>query len=181
MPSLCGVRIETQFSLGVQIWLLGPDAKLTQKDQVIQLLVAIYKYRGRQTQIVLGEPLPARPLPPKPVPKNIVAEALKVKSFLNEDHQRTYLHASQHFKVTKARISQFMKIVNVLPGEFVDHMGSCQDQTVISRFSGKTLLQIAGLKSEKQRQYAICQIIIDYSSSSASSHHSEPEPALKSN
>ena len=54
----------------------------------------MYKYRGGQTQIVLGDTLPARPQPPTSVPKNIVAEALKVKAFLNEDPQKTYLHAS---------------------------------------------------------------------------------------
>lgn len=118
----------------------------------------MYKYRGRQTQIVLWEPLQARPLPPKPVPKNIVAEALKLKAFLKEDPQRTYLHASQRFKVTKARISQLMKIANVLPQEFVDYMGRCQNQNMIKRFSGKTLLRIASLELPKQRQHVISQI-----------------------
>lgn len=119
----------------------------------------MYKYRGRQAQIVLGEPLQARPLPPKPVPKNIVAEPLKVKAFLNEDPQRTYFHASQRFKVTKARISQLMKIVEVLPGDFMAYIGMCQDQATIKHFSGKKLLWIAGLKSQKQRQNAICQTV----------------------
>ena len=31
------------------------DGKRTQKAQVIQLLVAMHKYRGRQTQIVFGD------------------------------------------------------------------------------------------------------------------------------
>jgi hypothetical protein len=111
----------------------------------------MYRYRGRQNRIVLGEPLPARPQPPKPVPKNIVAEAIKVKSFLTEDHQRTYLYASQRFKVTKARISQLMKIADVLPKEFLDYMGRCEDQALIRKFSGRTLLRIAGLESAIQR------------------------------
>ena len=58
--------------------LLDLDGKRTLKAKVIQLLVAMYKYRGRHTQIVFGGPLLARPLPPKPLPKNIVAEVLKV-------------------------------------------------------------------------------------------------------
>ncbi len=119
----------------------------------------MYKYRGRQTRIVFGEPLPARPLPPKPVPKNIVAEALKVKAFLTEDPQRTYLHASQHLKVTKARISQLMKIADVLPQEFVEYMGRCEEQAVIRRFSGKTLLRIAGLGLPVRRQEVISALL----------------------
>ena len=52
--------------------------------------------------MVFGEPLPTKSLPTKPVLKNIVTEALKIKAFLSEDPKRTYRHASQHFKVTKA-------------------------------------------------------------------------------
>jgi hypothetical protein len=119
----------------------------------------MYRYRGRQNRIVLGEPLPARLLPPKPVPMNIVAEALKVKSFLTEDHQRTYIYASERFKITKARISQLMKIVEVLPEDFVEYMRRCEDQAVIKRFSGNTLLRIAGLESPIKRQQVIGQLM----------------------
>lgn len=136
-------------------WLPELDGRRTSKAQVIQLLVAMYKYRGRHTQIVFGEPLPAKPLPPKPLFRNIVAEALKVKAFLNEDAQRTYRHAGERFKVTKARISQLMKIADVLPREFVEYMGRCEDQNLIKRFSGKTLLKIAGLETRQQRQQVI--------------------------
>lgn len=48
-----------------------------------------------------------------------------------------------------------MKIINVLPEEFVDYMGGCEDRAVIKRFSEKTLLRIAGLESPKQRQVVI--------------------------
>lgn len=119
----------------------------------------MYKYRTKHARIVLGDPLPARPLPPKPVLKNIVAEALKVKAFLTEDPQRTYTNASQRFRVTKARISQLMKIVDVLPEDFVEYMGHCKDKTLIRRFSGKKLLRIAGLESQRQRQQMISQIL----------------------
>ncbi|MBI5237508.1 MAG: hypothetical protein HY887_03690 [Deltaproteobacteria bacterium] len=103
--------------------------------------------------------MPEKPMPPKPVFRNMVSEALKVKAFLNEDPQRTYLHASQRFKVTKARISQLMKIADVLPQEFVDYMGRCQDQNLIKRFSGKILLRIVGLESTNQRHHVIGQLM----------------------
>lgn len=121
--------------------------------------MAMYKYRGRHTQIVFGEPLTARPIPPKPMLRNMVSDALKVKAFLTEDPQRTYRHAGERFKVTKARISQLMKIVDVLPQEFLDYMGRCEDQTVIRRFSGKTLLRIAGIELYLQRQQVINNLL----------------------
>lgn len=80
-------------------------------------------------------------------------------TLLSKDPQRTYPHASQRFKVTKARISQLMKLAGVLPQNFVDYMEGCQDQTVIKRFSGKTLLFIAGLDSYNERQAMIDNIM----------------------
>ena len=92
----------------------------------------MYKYRGRHTRIVLGEPLPAKSL---------------------------YRHAREHFKVTKARISQLMKIADVLPEEFMGCMGRCEDQTLVKKFSGKILLRIANLESLNRRQEVISQLM----------------------
>jgi len=112
----------------------------------------MYRYRGRAIQIVLGDPLPKKPEPPKPLYKNIVSQAVNVRSYLNENSQRSYLHASQRFRMTRARVSQLMKIVNNLPSDFISQMTECQDQNLIHRFSGKTLLRIASLQTLQQRQ-----------------------------
>lgn len=70
-------------------WLPGVDSKhISQhftKQMVVRLLVMMYRYRGRHTRIVLGEPLPEKPLPAKPIYRNILAEALKVKDYLSQD------------------------------------------------------------------------------------------------
>lgn len=39
-----------------------------------------------------------------------------------------------------------LKIVDVLPEEFVDYMGRCEDQAIIKKFSGKALLRIVDLE-----------------------------------
>jgi hypothetical protein len=122
----------------------------------------MYKYRTRFVRIVLGEPLPKETPLPKPGPKNIIAEALKVSAFFTEDPMRTFHHASQHFKVSKARISQLMKIVHVLPEDFVKYMRHCQDEDIIRRFSGKTLLRIAGLESARERQEIISELMGEF-------------------
>jgi len=56
-------------------------------------------------------------------------------------------------------ISQLMKIVSVLPEDFVEYMRHCKDEDIIRRFSGKTLLKIAGLESAKQRQEVINELM----------------------
>ena len=122
------------------------------KQTIVCLLVMMYRYKGRHTGIVLGEPLPGKPLPPKPVYRNILAEALKVKDYLNQDTQRSHLDASAHFRVSRARISQLMKIVNNLPEDFITKVGQSDDQALLRRFSGKTLLKIAGMPNQEERQ-----------------------------
>ena len=52
-----------------------------------------------------------------------------------------------------------MKIAEVLPDDFVDYMGRCEDQTVIRMFSGKTFLRIAGIESYVRRQKLISHLL----------------------
>ena len=55
-----------------------------------------------------------------------------------------------------------MKIVDTLPRDFIAYMKHCKDETIIRRFSGKTLLRIAGLESAKQRQEVISDLIEEF-------------------
>jgi hypothetical protein len=111
----------------------------------------MYRRRGKGTSISLYDPLPSLPQKPAPVYKNIVAMAVKVNEYLVQNPQRTYTSAGNHFGVTRARISQLMTIHEKLPDDFIDMMGQCDDQALIKRFSGKTLLKIAGLSKKTDR------------------------------
>jgi len=124
-------------------------------DKVATLLIPMFKRRGRAGMIRLGDPFPAKPAPPRPVYRNIIREALNVKDFLTENPQKTYTDAGQHFNLTRARISQLMKIVHELPAPFIEKMRSCDDQDTLRAFSGKTLLKISDIKPVKERQRAI--------------------------
>lgn len=130
-------------------------SKRKTSDKVATLLVPMFKRRGRAGMIRLGDPFPAKPEPAKPVYRNIIKEALIVKDFLTENPQRTYPDAGQHFNLTRARISQLMKIVHELPPDFIKKMLTCDNQAILKAFSGKTLLKVADLKTEKERQRVI--------------------------
>jgi hypothetical protein len=121
------------------------------KYKEIHILVKMYRRRGKGTSISLYDPLPSLPQKPAPVYKNIVAMAVKVNEYLVQNPQRTYTSAGNHFGVTRARISQLMTIHEKLPDDFIDMMGQCDDQALIKRFSGKTLLKIAGLNDGKRK------------------------------
>ena len=128
------------------------------KCKEIHILVKMYRHRGRGTSISLYDPLPSRPLPPPPVYKNIVAMAVQVREYLVENPQRTQTAAGNNFGVTRARVSQLMTIVESLPDDFISIMKTTKDQSLLKRFSGKTLLRISGLSTPEQRQAHITTI-----------------------
>lgn len=131
------------------------DSKRKSRNNVATLLVPMFKRRGRAGMIRLGEPFPAKPMPSRPIYRNIIREALNIKDFLSENPQRTYTDAGQHFHLTRARISQLMKIVHELPAPFIERMRTCDDQVILRTFSGKTLLKIVDIMNEKERQNTI--------------------------
>jgi len=112
----------------------------------------MYRRRGRGTAISLYDPLPPLPQAPRPVYKNIVAMAVQVQEYLVENPQRTQTTAGNHFGVTRARVSQLMTIVENLPDDFISTMKTTEDQSLLKRFSGKTMLRIAALSTPEQRQ-----------------------------
>lgn len=48
-----------------------------------------------------------------------------------------------------------MKIVHELPPDFTEKMRTCNNQAILRAFSGKTLLKVADLGTDKERQRAI--------------------------
>ena len=129
------------------------------KCKEIHILVKMYRLRGRGTSISLYDPLPSRPLPPPPVYKNIVVMAIRVQEYLVENPQRTQTAAGNHFGVTRARVSQLMTIIESLPNDFISIMKTTKDQSLIKRFSGKTLLRIAGMPTTNDRQIRIKNLL----------------------
>jgi len=128
------------------------------KCKEIRILVKMYRRRGRGTAISLYDPLPPLPQAPKPVYKNIVAMAVQVKEYLIENPQRTQTAAGNRFGITRARVSQLMTIVENLPDDFISIMKTTEDQSLLKRFSGKTLLRIAALSTPEQRQSRISDV-----------------------
>ncbi|NCU32663.1 MAG: hypothetical protein EOM23_07020, partial [Candidatus Moranbacteria bacterium] len=111
------------------------------KCKEIRILVKMYRRRGRGTAISLYDPLPPLPQAPRPVYKNIVAMAVQVREYLIENPQRTQTAAGNRFGITRARVSQLMTIVENLPDDFISIMKTTEDQSLLKRFSGKTMLR----------------------------------------
>ncbi|MDD5736705.1 MAG: hypothetical protein PHH20_00245 [Candidatus Omnitrophica bacterium] len=78
--------------------------------------------------------------------------AVQVREYLIENPQRTQTAAGNRFGITRARVSQLMTIVESLPDDFISIMKTTKDQSLLKRFSGKTMLRIAALSTPEQRQ-----------------------------
>ena len=84
--------------------------------------------------------------------------AVQVKEYLIENPQRTQTAAGNRFGITRARVSQLMTILENLPDDFISTMKTTEDQSLLKRFSGKTLLRIAALSTPEQRKTHIERI-----------------------
>jgi len=56
--------------------------------------------------------------------------------------QRAQTAAGNRFGITRARVSQLMTILEKFPADFISVMKTTEDQSLLKRFSGKTLLKI---------------------------------------
>jgi hypothetical protein len=111
--------------------------------------------RGRGTVISLYDPLPPIIHDRRSATKNIVTMAVKVKEYMLENPQKTQTDAGYHFGVSRARISQLIKIVNNLSPDFTKKLQETNDQILLRQFSGKALLRIASLMTNEQINDAI--------------------------
>jgi hypothetical protein len=119
------------------------------KHKIVHVLVKMYCRRSHGVAISLYDPLPAIARKPEATYKNIVAMAIQVKEYLKNDPQRTHTTAGKPFGVTRSRISQLMTILEKLPDDLIYTMKTTEDQSLLKRFSGKTLLRIASLSTSE--------------------------------
>jgi len=127
----------------------GEDSKHRSEQKWTELLIAFYRRRRRGIEISLGEPFPANaPKPPKK-PKNIARFALDVKAYLASNPGASHSDAAKQFKVSRARISQLLKIADNVPSTFIEKLSRSVDVILLKRFSGKALLRVAKRQTAK--------------------------------
>jgi len=116
--------------------------------------VRVYKRRNRRLELSLDRPFPEMVREIKK-PKNIVRIALDVKAYLTINPNSTQTMVAEHYKLTRARISQLLKIVDNLPAHFIRKIEESEDPILLRRFSGKRLLKIASFQTQEHMDSAI--------------------------
>ena len=110
--------------------------------------------------IRFGDPLPEKPQRAKRIIKNTVYEALKIQAFINNGHTRiTWAKASKELQISDSKLAHLLKIVNNLPPDFIEDMKSCNDEEKLRIFTGRRLLQISRLRTEKERRNEIARLL----------------------
>jgi len=127
---------------------------------VIQLVVKMDIRRSKRILLSLIDPLPPIPIRKPRVCQNTIVEALKIKTFINGGPTRiTWAKARKELRISESKLAHLLKIVNRLPADFIENMKSCDDQEKLRIFTGRRLLQISRLKTEKERQAEINRLL----------------------
>jgi len=71
----------------------------------------------------------------------------------------TWAKASKELQMSDSKIAHLLKIINKLPPAFVKNMRSCNDEATLKTFTGRRLLSISRLKTEKERQNEIKRLL----------------------
>jgi hypothetical protein len=89
-------------------------------------------------------------------------EAVGYYKYLKADAGRSYAHVSEHFGVSRARVSQFVGIITRLPERFIVSMKKCEDPDLLKTFCGKELIRISRLPSPEQREEEINRLVTQF-------------------
>ena len=112
--------------------------------------------RSKRILISLIDPLPPVRIRKPRIRQNTIAEALKIQAFINGGPSRlTWAQARKKLYISESKLAHLLKIVNRLPAEFVENMKSCDDQEKLRIFTGRRLLQISRLRTERERRNEI--------------------------
>ena len=124
------------------------------------MVVKIYIRRDKGNSIRFGLPFPEKPQQPKRIHKNIIYEGLKLQSFINNGPSKlTWARARKELNISESKLAHLLKIVNNLPSDFIENMKSCNDPRMLKIFTGRRLLKISRLKTEKERRAEIKRLL----------------------
>lgn len=136
------------------------DARRTSQLHIVHMVVKIYTRRSKKQLIRFGNPLPEKPQRAKRIYQNVIYEGLKLQAFINNGSTRiTWAQARKELKISESKLAHLLKIINQLPPDFVENMRSCDDPEVLKIFTGRRLLQISRLKTEKERRNEIERLL----------------------
>ena len=120
----------------------------------------IYTRRSKKQLIRFGDPLPEKPQRAKRIYQNVIYEGLKLQAFINNGTSRiTWAQTRKELKISESKLAHLLKIINQLPADFVENMRSCDNPEILKIFTGRRLLQISRLKTEKERRKEIDRLL----------------------
>jgi len=143
-----------------QGWLPRVVASRSPQPQVIQLVVKMDIRRSKRILLSLIDPLPPVRLRKPRIRQNTIAEALKLQAFINGGPSRlTWAQTRKRLNISESKLAHLLKIVNRLPADFIENMKTCDDQEQLRIFTGRRLLEISRLRTERERRNEIERLL----------------------
>ncbi len=115
----------------------------------------VYSRRTKRYELSIDQPFPASTPQEAKMPKNIAKIALEIKAYVDLNPGQPNTAVANNFNVTRARISQLLKIADKLPTNFITKLQETKDPIMLRKFSGKQLLKIASIQNRKHMEDAI--------------------------
>lgn len=141
-------------------WLPRVVASRSPQPQVIQLVVKMDIRRSKRILLSLIDPLPPVRIRKPRVCPNTIAKALKIQAFINDGPSKlTWAQTRKELNISESKLAHLLKIVNQLPADFIENMKSCDDQEKLRIFTGRRLLQISRLRTERERRNEIERLL----------------------
>jgi len=123
---------------------------------VIQLVVKMDIRRSKRILLSLIDPLPPVRIRKPRIRQNTIKEALKIQAFINDGPSKlTWAQTRNRLNISESKLAHLLKIVNRLPADFIENMKSCDDQEKLRIFTGRRLLEISRLRTERERRNEI--------------------------
>jgi len=108
----------------------------------------------------LDQPFPEPNQKPVKMPKNIARFALDIKTYTTMNPKFSITDTARHFNVSRARISQLLKIANNLPAKLFKELVDAKDPALLKKYSGKRLLKLVSFQTREHNKDTIEALIL---------------------
>jgi hypothetical protein len=121
-------------------WGLKQDTRRNTQPHTVQLVIAFYRRRKARLEVSLDLPFPPERRPAAPV--NVIQQALQVRAYMTANPQETCLSAAKPLKIHRKRIAKLLRIIDVLPPDFIEKFKESTDRKILHQLSINRLITL---------------------------------------
>ena len=90
-------------------------------------------------EVSIDEPFPVEPQSEPPI--NVIQQALMVRAFMQANPDETCQSAAAKMNIHRKRIAKLLRLIDALPGDFIEEAKKCTDPGILHKMSVQRLLR----------------------------------------